>query len=298
MAKCREREKKDAAIKAETDKQAAVSQAKAEAKVEHDAEMVKTRTEYEQRIKKERLAVKEDGTPLCWKGGSKNGQQLTKDEAIKWLGNQLKVSEALNNTLLDRLKVLRDLIFATCSLNFKKVVQIVVDQWKAGMKQFTKGLKDFIWSAINDEKTEDGRKAYVDDAIHFAKMLAKTETDWNPDDDVLQSLHQDALRIADGTWDSYHQKQEQRDQLFDAAVSAVVQMGNCSYQRHLNQSQAEAIEAFLAFDGSDRKQLCDEIWSIAKDKVEHCWRDGTHDALEELRTRELYSRSYNNGMKR
>ena len=208
------------------------------------------------------------------------------------------MSEALNNTLLDRLKVLRDLIFATCSLNFKKVVQIVVDQWKAGMKQFTKGLKDFIWSAINDEKTEDGRKAYVDDAIHFAKMLAKTETDWNPDDDVLQSLHQDALRIADGTWDSYHQKQEQRDQLFDAAVSAVVQMGNCSYQRHLNQSQAEAIEAFLAFDGSDRKQLCDEIWSIVKDKVEHCWRDGTHDALEELRTRELYSRSYNNGMKR
>ena len=298
LAKCREREKKDAAIKAETDKQAAVSQAKAEAKAEHDAEMVKTRTEYEQRIKKERLAVKEDGTPLCWKGGSKNGQQLTKDEAIKWLGNQLKVSEALNNTLLDRLKVLRDLIFATCSLNFKKVVQIVVDQWNAGMKQFTKGLKDFIWSAINDEKTEDGRKAYVDEAIHFAKMLAKTETDWNPDDDVLQSLHQDALRIADGTWDSYHQKQEQRDQLFDAAVSAVVQMGNCSYQRHLNQSQAEAIEAFLAFDGSDRKQLCDEIWSIAKDKVEHCWRDGTHDALEELRTRELYSRSYNNGMKR
>ena len=183
-------------------------------------------------------------------------------------------------------------------VKLKKVVQIVVDQWKAGMKQFTKGLKDFIWSAINDEKTEDGRKAYVDDAIHFAKMLAKTETDWNPDDDVLQSLHQDALRIADGTWDSYHQKQEQRDQLFDAAVSAVVQMGNCSYQRHLNQSQAEAIEAFLAFDGSDRKQLCDEIWSIAKDKVEHCWRDGTHDALEELRTRELYSRSYNNGMKR
>lgn len=293
LAKCREREKKDAAIKAEADKQAAVSQAKAE----HDAEMAKTRTEYEQRIKKERLAVKEDGTPLCWKGGSKNGQQLTKDEAIKWLGNQLKVSEALNNTLLDRLKVLRDLIFATCSLNFKKVVQIVVDQWKAGMKQFTKGLKDFIWSAINVEKTEEGRKSYVDDAIHFAKMLAKTETDWNPDDNVLQSLHEDALRIADGTWDSYHQKQEQRDQLFNAAVSAIVQMGNCSYQRHLNQSQAETIEAFLTFDGSDRKQLCDEIWSVARDKVERCWRDGTHDALEELRTRKLYSRSYNNGMK-
>ena len=127
-------------------------------------------------------------------------------------------------------------------------------------------------------------------------MLAKTETDWNPDDDILQSLHKDALRIADGTWDSYHQRQEQRDQLFNAAVSAIVQMGNCSYQQHLNQTQAEAIEAFLAFDGSDRELLCDEIWNEAKDKVDRCWRDGTHDALEELRTKELYGKKYGKGL--
>ena len=295
LAKCREREKKDAAIKAEADKQAAVSQAKAEAKAEHDAEMDRTRTEYEQRIKKERLAVKEDGTPLCWKGGNRNGQQLTKDEAIKWLGGQLRVSQTVNSALLDRLRVLRDLLFATCSMNFKRVVEIIVDQWKAGMKHFAKGMKDFIWSAISVEKTEAGRKSYVDDAVHFAKMLAKTDTDWEADDKIINSLHEDALRIADGTWESYHQKQEQRSQLFDAAVNAIVQMGNRSYQRHLNEEQADTIEAFLAFDGGDRKQLCDEIWETAKGKVERCWRDGTHDALEELRTKELYSRSYSRG---
>jgi len=298
LAKCREREKKDAAIKAEADKQAAVTQAKADAKAEHDAEMAKTRAEYELRIKKERLAVKEDGTPLCWKGGNRNGQQLTKDEAIKWLGGQLKVSQTVNSALLDRLRVLRDLLFATCSMNFKRVVEIIVDQWKAGMKHFAKGMKDFIWSAISVEKTEAGRKSYVDDAVHFAKMLAKTDTDWEADDKIINSLHEDALRIVDGTWESYHEKQEQRSQLFDAAVSALVQMGNCSYQCHLNQSQADTIETFLAFDGGDRKQLCDEIWCVAKDKVERYWRDGAHDALEELRNRELYSRSYNNGMKR
>lgn len=298
LAKCREREKKDAAIKAEADKQAAVTLAKADAKAEHDAEMARTRTEYEQRIKKERLAVKEDGTPLCWKGGNRNGQQLTKDEAIKWLGGQLKVSQTVNSALLDRLRVLRDLLSATCSMNFKRVVEIIADQWKAGMKHFAKGMKDFIWSAISVEKTEAGRKSYVDDAVHFAKMLAKTDTDWEADDKIINSLHEDALRIADGTWESYHQRQEQRSQLFDAAVSALVQMGNRSYQRHLNQEQADTIEAFLAFDGGDRKQLCDEIWEAAKGKVEHYWRDGTHDALEELRNRELYSRSYNNGMKR
>ena len=296
LAKCREREKKDAAIKAEADKQAAVTRAKADAKAEHDVEMAKTRAEYELRIKKERLAVKDDGTPLCWKGGNRNGQQLTKDEAIKWLGGQLKVSQTVNSALLDRLRVLRDLLFATCSMNFKRVVEIIADQWKAGMKHFAKGMKDFIWSAISVEKTEAGRKSYIDDAVHFAKMLAKTDTDWEADDKIINSLHEDALRIADGTWESYHQRQEQRSQLFDAAVSALVQMGNRSYQRHLNQEQADTIEAFLAFDGGDRKQLCDEIWEASKDKVEHYWRDGTHDALEELRTRELYGKKYGKGL--
>ena len=53
---------------------------------------------------------------------------------------------------------------------------------------------------------------------------------------------------------AYHQK---RDQLFDAAVIALVEMGNCQNQRHLNQKQANTIEAFLAFDGGDRTQLCE-----------------------------------------
>ena len=205
LAKCREREKKDAAIKAEADKQAAVTRAKADAKAEHDVEMAKTRAEYELRIKKERLAVKDDGTPLCWKGGNRNGQQLTKDEAIKWLGGQLKVSQTVNSALLDRLRVLRDLLFATCSMNFKRVVEIIADQWKAGMKHFAKGMKDFIWSAISVEKTEAGRKSYVDDAVHFAKMLAKTDPDLELDDKALKPLYDDALKIADGTWESYHQ---------------------------------------------------------------------------------------------
>ena len=292
LAKCREREKKDAAIKAEADKQAAVTRAKADAKAEHDVEMAKTRAEYELRIKKERLAVKDDGTPLCWKGGNRNGQQLTKDEAIKWLGGQLKVSQTVNSALLDRLRVLRDLLFATCSMNFKRVVEIIADQWKAGMKHFAKGMKDFIWSAISVEKTEAGRKSYVDDAVHFAKMLAKTDPDLELDDKALKPLYDDALKIADGTWESYHQK---RDQLFDAAVIALVEMGNCQNQRHLNQKQANIIEAFLAFDGGDRIQLCEEIWNVASPKVNYYWRDGTFDALEELRTKELNHRTYGYG---
>jgi hypothetical protein len=34
----------------------------------------------------------------------------------------------------------------------------------------------------------------------------------------------------------------------------------------------------------------------AKGKVEHYWRNGTHDALEELRTKELYGKKYSKGV--
>ena len=303
LAKVREREKKKAEIqakedkdaalaKAKADKEAAVAKAKAEAKAEHDAEIAEMKKVHAGLIDKERYATNEKGNTIYWSGGSKDGQKVTKDERIKWLGDQLKESEEANNALCERLKDLRELIFAACSLNFKKVVQIIVDQWKAGLRQFTKDLKDFLLKAMSVEKTTEGRKTYVNDAFDFAKMLAKTDPDLELDDKALKPLYDDALKIADGTWESYHQK---RGQLFDTAVNALVEMGNCQNQRHLNQKQANIIEAFLAFDGGDRIQLCEEIWNVASPKVNYYWRDGTFDALEELRTRELNHRTYGNG---
>ena len=70
-------------------------------------------------IDKERYATNEKGNTIYWSGGSKDGQKVTKDERIKWLGDQLKESEEANNALCERLKDLRELIFAACSLNFK-----------------------------------------------------------------------------------------------------------------------------------------------------------------------------------
>ena len=303
LAKILEREKKEAEIKAkvdmknalakaEADKQAAIEKVKAEDKAELDAEIAEMKEVYGGLIDKERYAFSENGMPLYWSGGPKDGQRITKDDRIKSLAEQLSKSKNTNKALLERLKVLRDLIFATCSLNFKKVVQIIVDQWKAGVKQFTKDLKDFLLKAISVEKTVEGRKSYIKDAFDFAKMQAKTDPDLNLDDKALKPLYDDALKIADGTWESYHQK---HDLLFKEAVKALVEMGNCQNQRHLNQNQANIIEAFLAFDGSDRTQLCEEIWNVASPKVDYYWRDGTFDALEELRTKELYNRKYGNG---
>ena len=298
LAKVREKEKKKAEIqakedkdaalaKAKADKEAAVAKAKAEAKAEHDAEIAEMKKVHAGLIDKERYATNEKGNTIYWSGGSKDGQKVTKDERIKWLGDQLKESKEANNALRERLKDVGELIFAACSLNFKKVVQIIVDQWRAGLKQFTKDLKNFLLKAMSVENTAESRKSYVKDAFDFAKMQAKSDPDLDLDDKALKPLYDDALKIADGTWDTYHQK---HDQLFGEAVKALVEMGNCSSQRHLNQEQANTIEAFLAFEGGDRIQLCSEIWDKAKPQVEYYWRDGTFDALEELRTKELYGR--------
>ena len=304
LAKILEREKKEAEIKAkvdmknaldkaEADKQAAIEKVKAEDKAELDAEIAEMREVYGGLIEKERYAFSENGMPLYWSGGPKDGQRITKDERIKSLAEQLSKSRDSNKALLERLKVLKDLIFATCSLNFKKVVQIIVDQWKAGVKQFTKDLKDFFLNAMNSQETTiDGRNSFVEDAFFYAKLMAKTDPDLNLDNNALKPLYNDALKIADGTWESYHQK---HDQLFEEAIKALVEMGNCPSQRHLTQKQADAIEAFISQDSGDRDMLCVDLWDAASPKIEYYWRDGTFDALEELRTKELYGRSYGNG---
>ena len=280
---------KEAAI---AEKETAVAKVKKEAKTELDATIDEMKEVYGNMIKKERLAYSEDGRPIVYTSGPKKDQQATKEDHIKYLNKKIAKQEESNNILLERLKAIRDFLLAGCGKNFKKVIQIIIDQWKAEVKQFSKTLKDFLQEAMSSEETTDGRKSYVRDAFWYAKIIANTYLEWQPDEKKLNPLQEDANRIADGTWDSYHQ---QHDRLFDAAVNALVEMGNCSSQRHLNQEQANAIEAFLAFEGGDRIQLCSEIWDKAKPQVEYYWRDGTFDALEELRTGELYERNYSRG---
>ena len=296
-AKCLEEEKQEQAALAQADKEAAIQKAKNDAKQNYDAAIASMKADYDQKLQRASLAFDKNGNPIMKDFGLGNRQQITKVERIEMLEKELSETKKDNNDLLDRLKVVRDLIFAFCSLNFKKVVKIIFDQWKKGLKEFTKDLKDIIQEAMSGEKTVKGRQSYVIDAFQYAKMMAKTDPDYNLDFEDLKPLHEDAMRIADGSWDSYHEKVEKREELFDAAVKAVIEMGNCSSQRHLNQEQANTIEAFLAFDGGDRNQLCVDIWDKAKPQVEYYWQDGTLSALEELRTKELYGRNYGNGRK-
>jgi hypothetical protein len=184
----------------------------------------------------------------------------------------------------------------------RKMIQIVIKHWKAELKEFARDamneIKDILF---REEPKIDGRKAYVSDAFAWAKVFASLDEDenWIRDESKLEPLREDAMRIADGTWESYREElthKEQRTELFNSAVAALVEMGNNSYQQHLNQEQADTIETFILFDGGDRKQLCDEIWNEAITSIRSGWRNGTYEALEELRTGELYGQSYSNGL--
>ncbi len=233
---------------------------------------------YDDMLNKERLAYGENGKPIVYISGPKKGQQVTKEERIKSLQKKIIKQDESNNILLDRLKAIRDIILAGLSLNFRKVVQIIIDQWKAEVKHFSKELKDCLSGAMSGERTVKGRRSYVSDAIMVAKIVARTDLNWEPNDKALAPLEKDAMRIADGTWESYHQ---QRDQLYVAAVKSIVEMGNCPTQRHLNQKQVDAIVSFFNIDGGNRKQSCDEIWKDASPQIPSCWRDFTFSALKE-----------------
>lgn len=275
---------------------------------------------YKNSWEREKMARHADGSPVVWSGTKK---QLTNAEYQKYLieqfekkkkdleaEQQARAKEREENrksqqTHKRHMREIKDMIAAMFSLNFKKVIKIIIDHWKAEIKEFARDVMEELKVAIfGAESTTQGRKEYISDAFAWAKVFAELEEDenWKPDHSKLEPLQADAIRIADGTWESYHEEQArqvQRTELLDAAVAAIVEMGNNSYQRHLNQKQADAIEDFISFDGSgDRAELCHEVWDAAKPRIYSGWQDGTWKALEELRTEKLYGQSYSSSLGR
>jgi hypothetical protein len=272
-----------------------------------------------QQLEREKLAKDGYGNNLEWTSGPRQGQKVTKDEYQKILQKKFdakekelkaekvareKEREDNRNEWIAHKRHMRELkamALAIFSADARRFIDIIIKHWKAEIKEFTRDVMNDIKSILfGAESTMNGRKVYVSDAFVWAKVFADLEMDdkWKPDHSKLEPLREDAMRIADGTWESYREeltRKEQRTKLFNSAVSALVEMGNNSYQRYLNQEQADAIETFIQFDGGGRSQLCDEIWSEAKYRIKSNWRDGTFDALNELRTGELYGPGYGKG---
>ncbi len=229
------------AEKALQEKKDAVEKAKADAKAEHDAEIEEMKETYKQIIEREKLAFSKNGKPIMWQGNYKKGQQVTKDERIEFLEEENENFKKAYKDLVERLKPVKDLVFALLSLNFRKVVQIILDQWKAGLKEFTKDLKDFLLEAMSVEKTVEDRKLYVDDAFKGAKAIARTDVSWKSKEEDLKPLYDDAIRIADGTWESYHSN----NKLKEAAVRAVASLANTPNRKYWSEDDIRAVNAYL-----------------------------------------------------
>ena len=254
---------------AKADKQAAVDQAKAEAKTKYDAA-----------LQKEKLAFNKDGDPIRWTGGSKKGQQVTKDERIDFLEKQAFKWEDAYNALVNRLKPARDLMFALLTLNFRKVVEIILDQWKAGLKEFAKDLKDFLLEAMKEEKTVKDRKLYVEDAFKGAKLIALTDAKWTAKEEDLQPLYDDAMRIADGTWESYHSNQKEKE----AAVEAVASLANTPNRRYWQESDIRAVGMYLAtVPAGELNAAINELKELAADEYNIRNEDWLNDVIKRLK---------------
>ena len=88
--------------------------------------------------------------------------------------------------LLDILKGIREFMFETCGQKFREVVQMILDQWKAGIKHFAKEMKDIFLQAMSFENTTECRKSYVSNAFWYATLLVKTVTDWKGDNATIK----------------------------------------------------------------------------------------------------------------
>jgi hypothetical protein len=98
---------------------------------------------------------------------------------------------------------------STLDLNFLKAVLDILALAKAGAKALTKGLMEFLLMTMKAMDTLERRQKHVDRAFQYVRIFAAMEG-LNYSENFLAPLREDAKRIADGTWDEYHQERADR----------------------------------------------------------------------------------------
>jgi len=161
------------------------------------------------------------------------------------------------------LKGLAESIF---SGDAKRFLNIIIQHWKAELKEFARDAMDDIKSILfGAEATLEGRKTYVKDAFVWANVFAEMEMDdkWKPDISKLEPLKTDAVRIADGTWEAYHSNNKQKE----AAVKAVANLANTPNLKYCNPNDVKAVNAYLnTVPGSERNAAIKELRELATKK--------------------------------
>ena len=239
-----------------------------------------------EQLKRERLARDKNGNYLEWTSGPKKGQKVTKDEYQQILTERFDAKEReLKAEIVAReeermknrnewiahkrhMRELKEMIRAIFSANAKRFIDIIIKHWKAEIREFARDVMNDIKSILfGAEPTLDGRRTYVSDAFVWARVFADLEMDeqWKPDYTKLDSLQEDAMRIADGTWEAYREERQHQQHLkllLSAAANAVIAVSSTPNKKGFNSAEQASIDAYL-----DEGGTIEEIWNAAKDSL-------------------------------
>lgn len=253
---------------------------------------------------------KEDGTRLKDKDGKyKTWQQYYKEQKSLWEAKQKElqtkfdeekkefqeeIADKINaaNKLQEEIKLrdekhqehidtIKDVIFSLMSLDMKEAVLIILKQIQKDMEDFVKdtakSLERFVFG---DERDIDSRKIFVSKNFVWARVLASIE-EIPIKESNFNSLQADAIRIAEGRWQSWR---DEKEELFDDAVESIVEMGNSGNQRHFNEDQANRIIRYYNHleTAKDFSKVTAELWEEAKPRINSWWRDVAAGAVDEL----------------
>lgn len=180
----------------------------------------------------------------------------------------------------EHLSMMKNVIFAMISGNMKEAVYIILQQLQKDMEDFVKNEADKLGRFIfGDAKDIDSRRVFVSNSFVWARVLASVEKiDYK--ESSFNSLQQDALRVADGTWQSWR---DEKEKLFTDAVDAILELGTSASQKHFNQDQAERIIRYANHIGNKPfDKVTEELWQEAKPQIPDYWRGIAADAVKEL----------------
>lgn len=180
----------------------------------------------------------------------------------------------------EHISAVKNALFALMSGNMKEAVLIILQQMQKDMEDFVEDeanrLRRFIFGDANDI---DSRRVFVSNSFVWARVLASVEKiDYKKSS--FNSLQQDALRVADGTWQSWR---DEKEKLFTDAVDAILELGTSASQKHFSQEQAERIIRYANHIGDKPfEEVTEELWQKAKPQIPDYWRDIAADAVNEL----------------
>lgn len=199
-------------------------------------------------------------------------QKTRADKAERQLGNASKLVEE-NSKLKKRLRILKDGMLGTYSLNSQKAIMTIIERTNAD--RFTVEQKETIDAVLNYEQTTDARKSYGRNLVKAARILLENSEKW-------VNIPKEVDQIAEGTWQHVNVK------LRDDAVDAIVARTENPSAQHFTLPQYNAILAYIQDSGKSKSEALNELWNIAEGRINaiDAWKEHTLDDLNKIKNGE------------